>query len=587
MLLLLLACSEPIPEPAAPTATAFEEGAASAPLTDLSAEAVAMSPTWVQDDLALALALQEDWRADELAALIVDQDEPWLIDEIAFVIAHISPEVLADDKTFYPELITENAWWVYEVEPQLSYVELVEEQDGQDDWYTTTRYTVMVDGVEQTRTLSRDDYYWFVVHPRVEDEHPWFIDPWAWCPSSGLECAATPETGMFWREFLWEAARDTCPVEGFCPTLDETLPNATFLWDGGGEGAIGDIARFMLSRDEDGTRWLRFGAEGERSIQPNRIYGLGRGNCGEWADMTTAISRTGLIPNVNVTPSSWDHTWNAFWDERWVAWEPVNFWIDHDYGSNYATYATRGDTLIWMQSEDYADTVGTLEVSVTDANGDPVDGATVAIFSPSDDSWWYAGERITDLAGVASFTLGADKSYAYIVRSAIGDDDGVVATNALPADTVTQSTVALAGTIPAGPELTLVELDAPNARGVLSATVDDVSGRVHGQSVRFDDETSTMQTDAPELDVFIVDDLNLDRLTTNNPVEAIAWNEVDGVTVKPKETWHVVVMNDRSNSTAAVGTLSASMDDEGETSVGELRFRLHPGEWATLTVSPE
>ena len=96
-----------------------------------------------------------------------------------------------------------------------------------------------------------------------------------------------------------------------------------------------------------------------------------------------------------------------------------------------------------------------------------------------------------------------------------------------------------------------------------------------------------MQTDAPELDVFIVDDLNLDRLTTNNPVEAIAWNEVDGVTVKPKETWHVVVMNDRSNSTAAAGTLSASMDDEGETSVGELRFRLHPGEWATLTVSPE
>ena len=75
---------------------------------------------------------------------------------------------------------------------------------------------------------------------------------------------------MFWREFLWEAARDTCPVEGFCPTLDETLPNATFLWDGGGEGAIGDIARFMLSRDEDGTRWLRFGAEGERSIQPTR-----------------------------------------------------------------------------------------------------------------------------------------------------------------------------------------------------------------------------------------------------------------------------------------------------------------------------
>ncbi len=589
MLTLFLACTEPASEEPLPTETFVAEASSISTLTELSALAVAGSPSWVQDDLALALLLQEDWRADELASLIVDIDQPWLIDEVAFVIAHTSPEVLADELRFHPALILDNAQWIYEVDPSLDYVELVEMNQDQPDWYTTTTYTVLVEGVEEERTLERDHYYWFVVHPRVEDEHPWYIEPWERCTHSSLECYSTEDEGLFWREFLWEAARETCPVDGWCPTLDGVLPGAQFLWDGGGEGAIGDIARFMLSRDDNDTRWLSFGAHGERSIQPNRIYGLGRGNCGEWADMTTAIARTGLIPNVNVTPSSWDHTWNAFWDGRWVAWEPVNFWIDHDYNSTYATYATRGDTKVLMHSQDYAETVGELQVLVSDLDGVPVDGATVSIWSPYDSSWWYAGEGFTDLSGVASFTVGAGQEYAFRVQSVLGDypsaSNTIDLAGTVNADEITLAEVQLDQPQNFGLEVEAVGLDAPNAQGQLTITLTDTQGRGFGSSYRYDGDSSSTVTDAPELDVFVVDEENWERLQDGKSVEAIAWNELE-LTTKPKETWYVVVSNSRSLSTAAVGVLSATMDDSGATSEGSLRFRLHPGQHAALVISP-
>ena len=87
------------------------------------------------------------------------------------------------------------------------------------------------------------------------------------------------------------------------------------------------------SRDDNGAigaliNWekaaISFGAGDERPIQPNRIYAVGCGNCGEWADMATAAARTALIPSQNVGARANDHTWNEFWDDGWMQWEPVN-----------------------------------------------------------------------------------------------------------------------------------------------------------------------------------------------------------------------------------------------------------------------
>jgi len=238
-------------------------------------------------------------------------------------VAHDSPEVLANPG-FHPEILALNARLIYEIDEDLDYVELVDtgDPDVDDDYWTTAVYRYLMKGMVVEKEIDRDTYYWFVVHPKLEDEQPWFIDAWQACGAATLECAATSDEGWSWREFLWDTADDTCPEEGLCPTLDDWLTGVEYVWNGrkGGdaEGAVRRIIDFMHHSPEDGYNWLVFGAYGERSIQPNRIYGLGRGNCGEWADMTSAIARTGLIPNVNAIPASWDHTWNAFWDEGWI-----------------------------------------------------------------------------------------------------------------------------------------------------------------------------------------------------------------------------------------------------------------------------
>ena len=104
--LALSACT-PAPEAEAP-ATPPLELAWEPILTDLAVEAIALTPAWMHDDLAISLqGLDEDLQ-NEYALLIVDEDEPWLVDEIGFVIAHTSPEVLTSTN-FHPSLITLNA----------------------------------------------------------------------------------------------------------------------------------------------------------------------------------------------------------------------------------------------------------------------------------------------------------------------------------------------------------------------------------------------------------------------------------------------------------------------------------------------
>ena len=351
-------------------------------LTELAADAVAVSPAWVRDDLTLAFLRLDDDLANELAAVLLDIDEPWLIDEVAFSIAHISPEAMASS-WFFPQMLVENARYVYEVDPSLAYVDLVEtgEAGVDDDWSTTTAYQMADGDAIVELEIPAESYYWYVVHPRIEDESTWYIHAWTECTVRGLECPQQPEDGFWWRSFLWDQAAEYCPEDEYCPVLADVLPEVDVMWssDGGGTGAIGAVANFMKRSSEEGDRWLVFGAGSERSIQPVRIYGLGRGNCGEWADMTTALARTALIPNVNTTPSSWDHTWNDFYDplsDRWVAWEPVNGWFDHGYGAPFANHSTRGDARVMHVTDRYTDTY-TLELRVIDRRGEPVDGASV------------------------------------------------------------------------------------------------------------------------------------------------------------------------------------------------------------------
>jgi len=585
LLLLSFACAPP-PEakPADTDETPAVEAPAPAftPLDDglgaTSEAALARTPAWLKGDLALALAGVGSERREELASLLVELDDPALLDEVAFGIAALSPGVLKADN-FHPQLLVENARGLYEADPYLDYVELVDVGDPEvdADWYTTTRYRVEVDGKVVEQEIDRELYYWFVVHPRIEDENPWYIDAWAECTRSGLECAASPEEGWFWRDFLWAGAEERCPDGEVCPIVPDYLSGLDRLW-GAADGldAVHAVAGMMLDSPDETGRWLSFGAYGERSIQPVRIYALGRGNCGEWADMTTAISRTALIPNVNVTPSSWDHTWNAVWAERWIAWEPVNWWFDHPYGSGYTTWATRGDASMWYQTEQYNSNNATLDIRVLDDEGVPVDGAAVVLWSPYDTSWWYAGELVTDLTGTARFTVGADKEFAFLVTSDLGEypaGGGSIdyATRGIEAGGTETTEVRLSGRMPTRPEVGLVD-----AGGDTPLVVDVVAeGRVSGKSYRMGDRSS-QPTDAPPLDVWVLTEEGFDAFQAGEPFEAL-----DGE-LAADGTYVVVVANLAATSVSAVGTVSMRFGEAAWSST----LALAPGEHLAVALAP-
>jgi len=153
-------------------------------------------PTWVHS------ALRESLRRMDLPtqqgfsdAILAAKDE--IVDEVAFVVAHLAPE---DRAYTTPELIRRNAELIYAIAPELGYVELVEHGTaGKDaDWYTTLRYQRLEQGKPAAFELPRDDYYWWVVHPVLAREPFTTIDP-------GTGKLAKPPAGVIWREYLLAA----------------------------------------------------------------------------------------------------------------------------------------------------------------------------------------------------------------------------------------------------------------------------------------------------------------------------------------------------------------------------------------------
>jgi hypothetical protein len=487
-------------------------------------------------------------------------------------------------------------------------VELVENgvAGEDDDFWTTARYQYLADGKTPIEvTIDRDIYYWYVVHPKIEDENPWYIDAWDSCSSRSLECAATPDEGWFWREFLWNVAAETCPTKGACPTLDTWLPGVPYVWNGlaygDAEGAIREIVEFTLSEPLKGYRWFVFGASGERSIQPNRIYGLGRGNCGEWADMTTALARTALIPNANASPASWDHTWNAFYDGDWVEWEPVNFWIDHAYGAPYSNYITRGDGFVELQTADYTDQVFTMDIEVHDSEGAPIPGASVSVWSPwvIDDTeyWSYAGEAPTNELGVATFPLVALQNYAIRVETPIGSWP-------VEADTITHASrnvdvgdtdlkqYSLEAALPAAlPATTVGFVREPDAS--LALTFTDRDARYTTLSQRFG-TTYSVEAAVPELQLYLVDADNYALLDAGAPFDA-AWTGTSDDTeldIPLSRAWYLVVSNAAQMSTAVTGNLTVDLEPlasgtwDGSSTPLDLPYQLLPGGRLAVSIAP-
>jgi len=181
-------------------------------VTDHALDAVALTPGWVRTDLLHTLShLTPEWQ-DSLADTLLGVDDPRLLDEVSFAMAHTAPNAMTEVPNFDPRVFVENARAIYDIAPHLDYVELLDVgEPGEDpDYHTRADYRILVDGKEDSWRVRANDYYWAIVHPKISDEEILFIDPAA-SPGDNTSSGgfASPEDGgAFWRRWLFFGEAD-------------------------------------------------------------------------------------------------------------------------------------------------------------------------------------------------------------------------------------------------------------------------------------------------------------------------------------------------------------------------------------------
>ena len=399
----------------------LEEGAHTFLLENLpqaAQDAVDMVPPWLRENLTRKFVELDDSYAITYGNLIKGVTNPDHVDEVAFAIAHTGKTTLQNNRV-YPAMFKENAEFIYENDQYLDYVNITEVNDPEIGRYTTLTYT---NRTGAQLTLPMHLYYWFVVHPKISDELPSFINP------DGVQGTAQefqqPPTGVFWREWLFHY-NDSGGVYGghyrSNPLLKDMLASCTNYWQ-----AIASVSSWVVNS-------VTFTSDNERAVQPVRIYRKHIGRCGEHQDIACAAARAALIPTVCTSNMAEDHVWNEFWDGRWVHWDANSYnnvdrphSQDKDYsgGKDISTiWSWRGDGLIWSVTEKYTP-ICNFTAYVQDSNGNPVDSAEIWVLTENyynHDVYSHTIWGATDAAGKAVFKLGNERNYYF---SAESDDLG-------------------------------------------------------------------------------------------------------------------------------------------------------------------
>ncbi len=388
--------------------------------------------------------------------------EPRCVDELAFSMAHSAVEAM---RASSPELYIENARSIYKNDETLDYVQVVDYPD-----YSTTKYRVNESGRISTYELPRDIYYWYIVHPKITDDIPLYIDPNE--ASGSPNQSKPPPVGKFWRDWLLfnaDPAYPPDPVNATAhypktmapPLLADLLDGVTTLWNrtrysspGGfddeginnshaadyGDHAIEKISYWVmktLPMNEQES------ADGERPVQPVRIARGHNGNCGELGDLTVAAARACLIPAVQVSMQAEDHVWIQFYERGWHQWDNywsdggaviddfMNYWIGWGHRGGSGISGWRGDDYPFEVTDNYIPPVSQshVTVNVKDSAGYPVDGARVVMMSH-----WMAEQQalpmgitfpfpavwnFTDCEGNATFVL-ARQNFTIDIVSKLG-----------------------------------------------------------------------------------------------------------------------------------------------------------------------
>ncbi len=312
-------------------------------------QAIEKVPEWTRMNLTRTFLDIGNSKASVYGQLILDCSDPRFLDELSFSISHTPPEVLKRS-TVYPQVFMDNVEMLYENDLSIDYADIIDLTD-----HSTVRYWVNDSEVRTSHDLPTDIYYWYIVHPKITDEDPTYINPSTGNPSS---------SGEFWRDWVFNHADGSYPADTASstvlypknatpPLLSEVLSGVDTMWNGESYKATGGYLNngtgnrrpfdYKDHAIEKVSNWVektlplnvreeseRIGTNPSRSVQPVRISRNHYGNCGELQDLTIAAARASLIPARGILNTGEDHVWSEFWDGEWHQWD--NYWSDGGTG---------------------------------------------------------------------------------------------------------------------------------------------------------------------------------------------------------------------------------------------------------------
>lgn len=541
-------------------------------------DAVAYAPDWLKIELEDNFSRLDSMYQDFYANMILNEQDPY-VDEVAFCITHLAPQTLTNSG-FYPSVLLENAEYLYRNDSVLEYVTIIDSGSASvgGNYFSTTQYRICENGDTTDYLMPRDIYYWFIVHPKLQEELPTYIDPASGSPTA-------PPTGKFWRNYLFNHA------DAGYPLLRDTLVGFKTLWNciqnnPDSNGALGRLTRWNNTVQPWGSPHY------PRLPQPVYQYHWHTGTCSEHGWFADGAARTVLIPATLAVAYRYNHKWNEFYERRWIQWETINGWIDYypyDHwgsGDNIpGCFNWRGDGYIWTVTERYTP-VCTLKIHVTDAQGNPVDGAKVTINSPGSPGPWVTVGWTTS-SGDCQFLLGDSVSYfTGEVQSSVGNVSATtIINNSHPNVTYFWNPV-LSGTIT---QLKVQPDTLP------SSPLDDykfeytveVSDEILYGTNPIDGNTFSDFSHPGNIDFFICDQANFAAYTTGDSF--YAFQIIDGAssldssfTLPTEDSWYLVLSNEDQvvDKTVANITLRLLKDITGITEVASAK------RFSGLQVSP-
>ncbi|MCL2038796.1 MAG: T9SS type A sorting domain-containing protein [Bacteroidetes bacterium] len=429
-------------------------------------EAMNIAPVWMRNDLLIKfreLNLAKVGNEALYAQLILDaaKDDIKIVDEVAFLVAHIPVETLSNSAFINGDMnrLIADVKHIYTIADSLKYVEIVEHGNyASGDYYTTTRYKhkTSKSATPIWTEIPSEIYYWYVVHPQIYQETIQYTDN----PSNTIQRT----WGYSYRDFYWsnpDPAHDYKPVNQkttagevvSIPRLGELMQSPEVLFD-----RDYNLLNFNRPFNEANNtalnvlgNWCSRAVPGDpssndfRPIAPNQVLTHHRGRCGEDTQLLVAAARTCLIPIITRITHCEDHVFGAVYDaDRWQHFEffrgglvPTNSngtsgwgWTHLNANSTYEDMAPdywiistvngmRPDGYFLNNTEGYTKTCE-IVFTVKDKDGNPVAGARVnlhglphAFGSDFNPTYSFSRDEYTDRNGIARMLVGDNKYYLY------------------------------------------------------------------------------------------------------------------------------------------------------------------------------